>query len=332
MFSHKSIAWSGKRPGWLRAVGFLAVLALLAGGLGLRAAPAPAPKEEPKKEEPKKQASSPLDDIDFEGILREMSPTMNPEMARRMIEQMKRSVEYARQVAGQNGMSMGFGPFGMSQEPRLGVYPRKPNATLVEQLDLPKGQGLVLEGVEPDSAAAKAGLKAHDILLELNGKPVSSDPLELRKQLEDIKANTPVEAVVLRKGKRETLKDLSLPEAKARPAFPGFPFPPPVVPQLPVLPAFPALGDAPAGNGVLTTTFRTGDHFTTRHQEGSLIITVTGTVADGKAKVNEIQVQDGTASHKYESADKVDEQYRDKVKNLVEMSEKSSVKVEIKSP
>ena len=82
----------------------------------------------------------------------------------------------------------------------------------------------------------------------------------------------------------------------------------------------------------MTTTFRTNDHFTTRHQEGSLVITLTGKVADGKAAVNEISVQDGGESHTYESVDKVPEKYRDKVKNLVEMSEKGSVKVEVKTP
>ena len=83
---------------------------------------------------------------------------------------------------------------------------------------------------------------------------------------------------------------------------------------------------------VMTTVYRTDDRFTTRHQEGSLIITVTGTVADGKAKTNKIHVQDGQASHDYESLDKVTDQYKDKVKNLVDMSEKGSVKIEIKTP
>ena len=82
----------------------------------------------------------------------------------------------------------------------------------------------------------------------------------------------------------------------------------------------------------MTTVFRTDNRFTTRHQEGTLVITVNGTVADGKAHLSGIQVQDGRESHKYESVDKVPEQYRDKVKNLVEMSERSNAKIEIKTP
>ncbi len=82
----------------------------------------------------------------------------------------------------------------------------------------------------------------------------------------------------------------------------------------------------------MTTLFRTEDRMTLRHQEGSLIITLTGKTSDGKVKVSDIQVQDGRESNKYDSADKVPEAYRDKVKNLIEMSEKSGGRVEIKSP
>jgi membrane-associated protease RseP (regulator of RpoE activity) len=239
------------------------------------------------------------------------------------------------------------------REGRLGVVVDKPSSTLAEQLDLPKGQGLVVEQVNADSAAAKAGIKSHDILLEINGKSVPNDAQELMKILADIKPDKPVDAVVLRKGKKETIKGLSLPEAK-----PGDDLNPlggipggiriqvpngniPVLPPgggnfLPVIPPNAAGGAigrfAPAGNTIMTTTFRTGERFTTRHQEGSLIITVSGSVADGKAKTSEIQVQDGNKTEKYESVDKVPEAYRDKAKNLIEMSEKGNVKIEIKEP
>jgi hypothetical protein len=95
---------------------------------------------------------------------------------------------------------------------RLGARLEKPSDTLVEQLDLPKGQGQVITQINDDSAAAKAGIKANDILLELDGKPVSSDAKEFEKQLGDIKADTAVDAVVLRKGKKETVKGISMPE------------------------------------------------------------------------------------------------------------------------
>ena len=107
-----------------------------------------------------------------------------------------------------------FDPSGQHFESRLGVRVKEPSETLVDQLDLPKGQGMVIEELSPDAAAAKAGLKTHDILLELNGKNVSNDVAEVVKMIQEIKANTPVDAVVLRKGVRETIKGISLPEAK----------------------------------------------------------------------------------------------------------------------
>jgi hypothetical protein len=78
----------------------------------------------------------------------------------------------------------------------------------------------------------------------------------------------------------------------------------------------------------MTTVTRTNERITARHQEGNLVITLTGTVADGKAKVKEIHVQDGRQTEKYDGVEDVPERYRDKVKNLVEMAEKGDVRIE----
>ncbi len=327
---------------WLRSAASLLVLALAA-ALTLPAAAAPAPESPPakKKDEPDKPRAE-EDDRALDNYLQNLPiPSgMSEEQIKQMREMIKRQLKAS-------GMALprGLGPFAAAGAPfpatfpvfdqpeqgRLGVVAEKPSTTLAEQLDLPKDQGLVVREVVADSAAAKAGLKPHDILLELNGKPVPNEAHQLRKLLDDVKADTPVDVVVMRKGKRETVKGLTLPEAKdVKPAFPVLNFPVGPVPLQ--LPAFPVLPLAPGVTGVMTTTFRNGDRFTTRHQEGTLVITVTGTLADGKAKVGEIQVQDGAASHKYDGPDKVDEAYKDKVKNLIEMSEKSGVKIEIKAP
>src|SRR5262249_6838740 len=148
----------------------------------------------------------------------------------------------------------------------------------------------------------------------------------------ELKSGATFNITVLRKGRKETIRGVTLgggesegrrkavrvepkpekgtfklqtvPEVKV----PGFQF------QMPAL--------AGQGGGIITTNFRTDESFTTRHQEGSLVITITGKVEDGKAKVNQISVQDGGSSHKYRSVDQVPEQYRDKVRNLVDMNEK----------
>jgi hypothetical protein len=214
-------------------------------------------------------------------------------------------------------------------EGRLGVRIEAPTAALTDHLDVPPGEGQVILEVVPDSAAAKAGLKANDILLELNGKPVASDPRNFIRALDDIKPNTPVDALIMRRGKKEMIKGLTLPEAKAerpRRLLPGGGLLPPL-PGRGLLP--PLLGGPPA---VLTTIVRTGDQFTTRSQEGGLTITLTGTVTDGKAKVETIQIQDGGNSDRYDGVDKVPEAHRDRVKRLVEMSERGTVTAESKSP
>jgi hypothetical protein len=202
----------------------------------------------------------------------------------------------------------------------------------------------VLEEVSEGSAAAKAGLKPHDILLEIDGKAVSSNIDDFSRSLEKIKENTSVDAVVLRRGKNETLKGLKLPKAESGAFARAAPFQPPLLPMLPVAPMpfaqpLAPAGVAPAeelpplgGNGVITTLVRDNDRFVARHQEGSLIITLTGKASGGKATVEEVRVQDGRESDKYASPDKVPEAYRTKVKNLVELIEKSQSRIEVKMP
>jgi C-terminal processing protease CtpA/Prc len=96
---------------------------------------------------------------------------------------------------------------------RLGATMESPSAAVASQLDLPKGQGQVVKSVQPNSAAAKAGIQANDILLEVDGKSVSSNMQEFQKTLDALKPDTKVEAVVLRKGQKTRIKELTLPKA-----------------------------------------------------------------------------------------------------------------------
>ena len=220
------------------AVGLLSGAVLLS-GVGLKAAPVP--KEEPKKEEPKKDAPKKeepkKDDTPaIPGIpnLKELLPPDTPpevaEMFKKQMEQLDEMMKRMQQQGGgiiinpgmQGAWGGGFGLPGRHDavKGRMGALVKTPDATLVEQLDLPKNQGLVIGEVKADSPAAKAGIKANDILLELDGKPVSNEPKEFAKMLDAIKPNTPVDAVVMRKGKKETLKGLSMPKAPKAPANP----------------------------------------------------------------------------------------------------------------
>lgn len=350
--------------------------AVLAAGLGF-AAPVSANKDDQSKKEETKKPAGKEKEIDKEkpkdnakagkrpkrGI---DDPNVPPEIAeqirrhRERVEQLQKDAlarveEMQKELQGRvnrglmappgigGGPGMG-GPWGWRREARLGVQVAQPDATLVEQLDLPKGQGLVVREVVANSAAKKAGLKVHDILLELNGKPVPDSVNELVKMVADIKANTAVEAVVLRKGAKKTIKEIKLPKAAA--GFGGPVFAPPGLQPGGGIAGGPpgGAGGVPPGIGgnfnifapggdartVMTTITRREDRFTIRHQEGSLIITLTGKSADGKAQVKEIQVQDGGQAKKYASVEKVPEQYRDKVKNLIEMSGKDNFRIDIK--
>ena len=98
--------------------------------------------------------------------------------------------------------------------PVLGAGLEAPSQILVSQLGLGRGQGLLLTTVQPNSAAAKAGLQVHDILWELDGKPVPGNLPEFQKTLAALKSNTTVAAVVIRKGQKTTLTGLALPKAE----------------------------------------------------------------------------------------------------------------------
>lgn len=56
----------------------------------------------------------------------------------------------------------------------LGIECFPAPAALREQLNLPEGQGLLVERATPDSPAAQAGVKKHDILQSADGQPLES--------------------------------------------------------------------------------------------------------------------------------------------------------------
>lgn len=270
------------------------------------------------------------------------------DLAARQAEQQRRLAEVkARLVEVSRDKDVLY--FVRGADARLGAIVEPPSAVLVDQLGLAKGEGQVVIKVLPESAAAKAGLQPNDILLVLGGKTVTSDPREFTKLLDGLKAKEELEAIVFRKGKKETVKGLVLADKSERPKFDLFVPGVRAVPGVPAVPAVPFnlplpgpnMIPLPGGgqgifqiagpqqNAVITTTIRTPEGFTTRHQEGSLIITLTGTVKDGKSKVGEIHIQDGRESHKVETLDKVPKQYQDRVKSLVDLHEKTKVEVEI---
>jgi pentapeptide MXKDX repeat protein len=182
-------------------------------------------KDEPKKEEPKKL--TPEEFVKRAEELRKKFAKVEQEalqqIAKAREEMRKEMAELQRQL--QTTPPGGF-PGGRLPPGRLGVFVDTLSKEDAEKLGLDKGKGLVIVDVAPDTAAAKAGLKASDVLAEFNGKPVPSDIREFVGMVAEPKAGTAVDIVVLRKGKKETIKGVTLPEARAPRPGP-FPFPPP---------------------------------------------------------------------------------------------------------
>jgi hypothetical protein len=75
------------------------------------------------------------------------------------------------------------------------------DGTLREQLEIPEGEGAVVLQVVPGGPAEGLGLRRHDVLLELDGRPVAS-AVDADRRLRSARG-----ATVLRKGKRTTLGD-----------------------------------------------------------------------------------------------------------------------------
>jgi C-terminal processing protease CtpA/Prc len=204
---------------------------------------------------------------------------------------------------------------------RLGIRVERPDKSLIDQLGLPSNIGLVIQDVAEDSPAGKAGFKPNDILLRIDGKDVSSDRGEFAKLLSEIKPDTSFNAEILRKGKKETIKDIKLGEAKeperrpdergGRPPFGGGFFPP-----------WGRMGEG----GINTTIFQDDKRLYARQQEGSTAVSVRGEIAEGKVKVSEISVSEGRDSNRYESIDKVPEKHRDTVRRLIEFAERAGKK------
>jgi serine protease Do len=86
----------------------------------------------------------------------------------------------------------------------LGIHLGELTPRLRESLDLDKDiKGIIINEVEEDSPADKAGLEHGDIVLELENQPVD-DVQELQGRVAQMKPGTKVNLVVLRDGDRKT--------------------------------------------------------------------------------------------------------------------------------
>ncbi len=243
---------------------------------------------------------------------------LRQQKARALSEEQKARQEWVERMAKKGLMPQ-------TSQKVLGLSVEKPPAVVADQLNLPRGMGLVVTDVLKGSSAQKAGFQVNDVLLSVADHAVPSEPKALQDLLAELKPGTAFDVTLLRKGAKMTLHGLKLSSVSTPAAFnpqkegPLLPKDPVAVPKMP-----PVIGQkgivADGDKNVLTTTFRAGDRFTMRRQEGSLVITVTGKIAGGKAQVGEVHVQDGAVVGKYRSLAEVPVQYRDKAAHLIQLS------------
>ena len=97
---------------------------------------------------------------------------------------------------------------------RLGVSLSTVPESLLDQLDLPKNQCLLVTAVAPGSVAEKVGLKKNDVLLTFAGREITADATRFADQIAKQKGGEKFDIVVLRKGKKEAIKGVELAEVK----------------------------------------------------------------------------------------------------------------------
>ena len=87
----------------------------------------------------------------------------------------------------------------------LGIKGGELNADLAKAFNVDAQQGAFVSEVMPDSAAEKAGLKAGDVIVAMNGQKIASFA-EMRAKIATAGAGKEIELTYLREGKSETVK------------------------------------------------------------------------------------------------------------------------------
>ena len=87
---------------------------------------------------------------------------------------------------------------------RLGVQALEISKEVREMLGAPPDSGVLVNKVEPDSAASEAGVKAGDVIVEIEGDKVT-DTREIKESLSKKEAGQKANVVVIRDKSRKTL-------------------------------------------------------------------------------------------------------------------------------
>ena len=97
------------------------------------------------------------------------------------------------------------GEAGVQKIAVLGVGGVPVSQTLSEHLSLPPGVGLAVHHVAPDSAAAQAGMRPHDILINFDGSPIGSQN-DLKQAVLRNQPGNEVEVEYIQRGDQKIVK------------------------------------------------------------------------------------------------------------------------------
>jgi serine protease Do len=199
---------------------------------------------------------------------------------------------------------------------RLGVRLERVSELAADQLNLEVARGVGIADVVDGSVAQKVGFKTYDIVLEFAGKPVTDNPEDFTRLVASVRGGEKVDAVLMRKGKRMEIKGIVLPE-QAQVLNPPAPFGgllpipefPPPIPERRV-----AEGDV-RGNSVMYSIVN-GQVVIKALQDG-IQYTIYGDRKDDGIEPSRIVIADGDKKTETEKLEKVPEQYRRVVEELL---------------
>lgn len=158
----------------------------------------------------------------------------------------------------------------------LGIVTGPVTEELREHADLPERGGLVITRVEPASPAAKAGLKAKDILLEVDGLEVTS-PLDLADMIEAAGPGARVTLDIVRRGKPQEVA-VVLGSRRAAAGVDGRPADAAAGGLMPGAAARPGLGMPPTAENLLAQALAMADANVAGGGQGSSIQVQTSTI------------------------------------------------------
>jgi Do/DeqQ family serine protease len=88
---------------------------------------------------------------------------------------------------------------------RLGVAVQPVTSALAPSLGLKEVQGVLINAVDPNGPAAKAGIKAGDVVIDINGKP-TNDPNEFRNMVAETQPGTQITLTISRNGQNQQVR------------------------------------------------------------------------------------------------------------------------------